>query len=143
MTQFEKKYSFLANEKFTKLQQFNDDLALEHVEGGEERGGAVALVVVGHGAEAPLLHRQARLGAVERLDLRFLVDREDDGMGRRIDVKPDDIAQFADEVGIVRELELPPAVRLQAVGTPDGEKALKPTVAPDPPSLETLHDFLF
>ena len=28
-----------------------------------------ALVVVGHGAEAPLLHGQTRLGAVERLDL--------------------------------------------------------------------------
>ena len=46
-----------------------DDRAVEDVEGGEQGGGAVALVVVGHGAGAPLLHRQARLGAVERLDL--------------------------------------------------------------------------
>ena len=51
-----------------------DDRAVEHVEGGEQRGRAVALVVVGHGPGPPLLHRQARLGAVERLDLALLVD---------------------------------------------------------------------
>ncbi len=48
-----------------------------------------------------------------------LVNRQDDSVGGRIDVKPDDIAQFADKVGVVRELELPVAVRLQAVATPD------------------------
>ena len=48
-----------------------------------------------------------------------LVDGQDDGVGGGIDVKPDDIAQFADEVRVVRELELPVAVRLQAVGAPD------------------------
>ena len=32
-----------------------DDRALEHVEGGEQRGGAVALVVVGHGPGRPFL----------------------------------------------------------------------------------------
>ena len=46
-----------------------EDGAVEDVEGGEQRGGAVALVVVGHGAGAALLHGQAGLGAVERLDL--------------------------------------------------------------------------
>ena len=58
-----------------------DDLAFEHVEGGKQGGGAVALVVVGHGAGAALLHGQAGLGAIERLDLALLVDREHDGMG--------------------------------------------------------------
>ena len=43
--------------------------AVEHVERGEQGGRAVALVVVGHGAGPALLERQARLGAVERLDL--------------------------------------------------------------------------
>ena len=71
-----------------------DDRAVEHVEGGEQRGGAVALVVVGHGAGAALLHRQAGLGAVERLDLALLVDRQHDRMGRRIDIEPDDVAQL-------------------------------------------------
>ncbi len=43
--------------------------ALEHVERGEQGGGAVALVVVRHGPGFARLERQARLGAVERLDL--------------------------------------------------------------------------
>src|SRR5262249_47302948 len=50
-----------------------DDLALEHVEGGEEGRGAVADVVVGHGAAAPLLDRQPRLGPVEGLDLALFI----------------------------------------------------------------------
>jgi hypothetical protein len=49
-----------------------DDLAFEHVEGGEEGSGAVADIVVGHGAAAPLLDRQPRLGPVERLDLAHM-----------------------------------------------------------------------
>ncbi len=48
-----------------------DHGAVEDVEGGEQGGGAVALVVVGHGAAFAGLHRQAGLGAVERLDLAF------------------------------------------------------------------------
>src|ERR1700757_4443699 len=64
-----------------------DDLAFEHVEGGEQRGGAVALVIMGHGGGTPLLQEQARLGAVERLDLALLVDREHEGMLGRIDIK--------------------------------------------------------
>ena len=43
--------------------------ALEHVKRGEQGGGAVAFVVVGEGAGAPLLHGQSRLGAVKGLDL--------------------------------------------------------------------------
>ena len=46
-----------------------DDLAFEYVEGGEQRGRAVALIVVRHGPQAAGLQRQARLRAVERLDL--------------------------------------------------------------------------
>ena len=53
-----------------------DDLAVEHVEGGEQRRRAVALVIVGHRAALAGLQRQAGLGAVERLDLALLVDRQ-------------------------------------------------------------------
>ena len=95
-----------------------DDGAFENVEGGEQGGGAVALVVMGHGAGAPLFHRQS-LGAVERRDLALLVDRKDDGVRRRIDVKADDIAQLVDELRIVGELELLHPMRLQVVCPPD------------------------
>jgi hypothetical protein len=92
---------------------------IEDVQGGEQRRCSIAFVVVGHGAETPLLHGQSRLGAVQRLDLAFLIDGQDDGVSGRIDVKPNDIARFADEVRIVRELEPPIAVRLQTMATPD------------------------
>jgi hypothetical protein len=96
-----------------------DDLAFEHIESGEQSGGTMALVVMGPGAGAPLLHRQARLGAVERLDLALLIDRQHDGMGRRIDVEPDHIAQLVDEFGVGAELELLNAMGLKPMGTPD------------------------
>ena len=63
-----------------------DDGAVEDVEGGKRCGCAVPLIVVGHGPGAAQLHRQSRLGAVERLDLALLVDREDDRVVGRIDV---------------------------------------------------------
>src|SRR5258708_27738526 len=56
------------------LHAASDDLAFEHVEGGKQGGGAVALAVVGHGGGAPFLEGQARLGALERLHLALLVD---------------------------------------------------------------------
>ena len=96
-----------------------NDLAFEHVESSEQRRCSVALVVVGHRASTASLHRQARLGAVEGLDLRLLIDREHDGMGGRIDIEPDNIAQLVDELRVVGELELLDPVRLETMRTPD------------------------
>jgi hypothetical protein len=96
-----------------------DHLALDDIEGGEQRGRAMALVVVGHCASPPLLHRQPGLGSVERLDLRFLVDREHDRVRRWVDVKANDLAQLGDEFRVLRELEPTHPVRLQAVRLPD------------------------
>ena len=41
-----------------------------------------------------LTQRQAWLAAIEGLNLALLVDRQHDGMGRRIDIEPDNVAQF-------------------------------------------------
>ena len=96
-----------------------NDLAFEDIESSEQRRCAMALVVVGHRAGAALLHRQAGLGAVQRLDLRLFVDREDDGMGGRIDIKPDNVAQLVDEPRVVGKLELMDPVRLETMRAPD------------------------
>jgi hypothetical protein len=74
---------------------------------------------MGHRPAAARLQWQARLGAVERLDLRFLIDAEYDGMGRRIDVEADDLPELGHELGIARQLELAYPVRLKAVRPPD------------------------
>jgi len=95
-----------------------DDGAVEDVEGGEEGGGAVALVVVRHRAEPPLLHRQAGLGPVQCLDLALFVDRQHDGVGRRIEVVADDVAQLVDELRIIGELELAPSVGRETMRLP-------------------------
>jgi hypothetical protein len=99
--------------------QLADDRAVQHVHRGEQGRGPVANIVVGHGAGPALLHRQARLGTVERLDLRLLVDREHNGMGRRIEVEPDDVPELGGKGRVVRQLEAPYAVRLEAVRRPD------------------------
>jgi hypothetical protein len=92
-----------------------DHRAVEHVEGCEQRGRAVALVVVRHRPGAALLHRQARLGPVEGLNLALLVDRQHHSMSRRIDVQPDDVLDLGGELGIGRQLEAADLMGSQAV----------------------------
>jgi hypothetical protein len=60
------------------------------------------------------------LRAVERLNLALFANGEHNGVGRPIDIEPDDIAQFVDKLRIVRELEQPLAMRRMPVGAPDG-----------------------
>jgi hypothetical protein len=78
----------------------------------------MALVIVGHGAGAPLLHRQSRLGPVKGLNLAFLIDRQDYSVVRRIDVQPDDLLEFGRKLRVVGQLELPHAMRLKTMCTP-------------------------
>ena len=91
---------------------------VEHVEGGEQGGGAVALVVVGHGAAR--LFFMGRPGWVR--SSAWICDFSSTtahGMGRRVDIEADDVLELGHELGIVRELEAADAVRRQAVRLPD------------------------
>jgi hypothetical protein len=56
---------------------------------------------------------------VDGLDLALLIDREDDGMGGRINIEADDVAQLVDKLWVGGELELFHPVRLKAVRSPD------------------------
>lgn len=96
-----------------------DHVAIQHAQGGKQRCNATAFVVVGHDPQPHLLERQARLGAVERLDLALLVHREHDGVGRWIDIQLDHVSQLLGEPGIVGQLELAIAMRLETRGSPD------------------------
>src|SRR5271166_5266779 len=100
------------------LHTLADDLALKHIERGEQSGDAVTLVVVGHGASPTLFHRQPRLGAIQRLDLAFLIDREHDGVVGRIDVQANDLLELGRELRIVGQLKAPYQMRSQAMGAP-------------------------
>ena len=68
-----------------------DDGAVEHVECGKQGCGAMALVVVGHRSGPPLLHGEAGLGAVKCLDLALLIDGQDNGVSRLVDIETDHI----------------------------------------------------
>lgn len=64
-------------------------------------------------------HGQHGLAAVERLDLRFLIHTQDDGMLGRADVEADHITHVGHEIRVGRELERLHPMRLQAEGSPD------------------------
>src|SRR6266542_4667383 len=92
-----------------------DDLAFEHVQRGEKRRRAMTLVVVGHRPATAALHRQPRLGAVERLYLRLLIDRQYQRVLGWIDIEADDILHLGSKLRVVRQLEGLHPVRLEAV----------------------------
>ncbi len=65
-----------------------DHLARREVQPGVETAGAVTLVVVGGARRRARQHRQDRRGAVQRLDLRLLIDAQHHRTLRRIQVQP-------------------------------------------------------
>src|SRR5208337_3402787 len=101
------------------LHALPDDRTVEHVERGKERGRAVALIVVRHRPAAPLLQRQARLGAIQRLYLGFLVEGKHHRMGRWVHIKPHNIAKLLDKKRVVGQLELADTMRLKPVLAPN------------------------
>lgn len=74
-----------------------DDRAVEHVERGKQRSGAVPIVVVGHALDVAQPHRQHRLGALQCLHLALLVHAQHQRLVRRIEIEPDDVAHLLDE----------------------------------------------
>src|SRR5262249_60064272 len=96
-----------------------NDFPCFHVERCKERRRAVANVVMCPALELPGPHRQQRLRAIERLNLRFLIDTQHQRMLRRIQIQPDNVPYFVDEEGIARQLERLRAMRLQAKRAPD------------------------
>ena len=100
-------------------QAFANDRASRDIESRKQRRGAVALVIMGHGSGPALLQGQARLCAVECLDLAFLIDRKHERLLRRVEIEPDDILDLVGEVGIVGNLEAAHEMRLEAVLCPD------------------------
>ena len=60
-----------------------DHPAFDDLQGGKQRRGAVAMVVVRVGATAPGLERQTGLRAIQGLDLTLLIDAQHDRVLRR------------------------------------------------------------
>ena len=77
-----------------------DDPAGCDVEGGKQRGDAVAFVVVTTARRLARWHGQHGLAAVQRLDLRLLIDAQHNGALGRGHVEADDVANLGDEAGV-------------------------------------------
>ena len=71
-----------------------------------------------------LLDRQARLCAVQGLDLAFLIGTKHHGMLRRVEIKSHDRLQLFSQVRIVADFEGAGQVWLQAMFVPDAAYAL-------------------
>lgn len=77
-----------------------------HIQRREQRGGAVADVVVGDALHVAQAHRQQRLGAVQCLDLRLLVNAEHHRLDGRVQVQARDVADLLDKERIGGDLEV-------------------------------------
>ena len=72
----------------------SDDFVMQIIQRGKEGDCAVAVVIVGLGADMPFAQRQTWLTTLKRLDLAFLVTTEHHCLLWRIEVKTDDIPKF-------------------------------------------------
>ncbi len=73
-------------------------------------------------------HRQHRLGAVKRLDLRLFIHTRHQRPLWRVQIKPDDVGQFAVKLGVGAELKALHPARLQPVFAPDAMHAGPPLI---------------
>ena len=79
--------------------------AIEHAESREQGGRAVTLVVVRHRPTAAFFHWKAWLGAIESLDLTFLVDTQHKGFVRGIERESDDLVELLDKLFVAADFE--------------------------------------
>ena len=78
-----------------------DDRPVEHIERGEQGGGTVSIVIVGHPFKVAQPDRQHWLGSLECLDLTLLVHAQAPALlVRRIEIEPDHVAHLLDEEGV-------------------------------------------
>src|SRR5450759_1383436 len=99
----------------TKL---TDDLASLSVQSGEQRSRTVALVIMSPAFCLSWAHGQNWLRAIQSLNLRLLVNAQDQRLIWGIHVKPNYISYFVDEQWIPGKFESLAAVRGQSRGAP-------------------------
>jgi hypothetical protein len=109
-------------------------------------------IVEGVTFNLPRAHRQHRGGGLPGLDLRLLVDAQDQGVIRWDQIEPEDVAHLLHEQRIMRQLERFGAVRLEGEGAPDprdralaqacglGERASTPVCRVARRRLQGQHD---
>lgn len=95
-----------------------DDFAFQDLQGGKQRRGPVADIIVSKGAATTFLERQTRLSAIQGLNLALFIDTQDQTFVRRIEVKPDHIGEFFQELFVPGEFESVGSVGLEVMFLP-------------------------
>ena len=100
-------------------QALGDNVAIQHVQRTEQRGGPVTLVIVRQGPCASRKHGEARLCPIQGLDLAFLVHAKHQRSVRGVHVESHHIHELLDELGVVAQLERPHQVWFEIMRRPD------------------------
>jgi hypothetical protein len=86
----------------------------ERHQGGEQRSGTVAFVIMSPAFRLSGAHGQNWLRAIQSLNLRLLINTQYQGFIWRIQVKPNNISYLVDERRVFGKFEAFTAVRGQA-----------------------------
>lgn len=89
-----------------------NDMPFSHVDGREQGGRSIALVVMRHSAATALLDGQARLAAAQCLNLALLIGAQNKRVFRRVQIQAHDIEQLLLEMRVVTYLECLDQMRL-------------------------------
>src|ERR1041385_1267162 len=122
---FAGKFLFQPLEKLQKLLvtvsciTLPNDSALGNLQRGKQGGGAVAFVVVRHGATPSLLERQPRLSAIQGLNLALFIHAQYQGLLRGVEVKSNHVRKLLQKSRISGHLETLGPVWLQVMTLPD------------------------
>ena len=92
--------------------RLSDDGAGLRLQCRKQRGGAMTPGVMAAPLSLPRVQGQQRLAAIQRLDLRLLIDAQDKGFVWRTQIEPDNVSDFLNEQRIGRQLERLRAMRL-------------------------------
>jgi hypothetical protein len=93
------------------------------IEGGEQAGGAMPLVVMRAAFGLARTHRQQGRSTIQGLNLALLVHAKDQRAVRWMEIKSHDIAHLVDQQRIATQLEGLGAMRGQREGAPDAADA--------------------
>ena len=96
-----------------------DHRPLQDVQRRKQRRRAVAFVVMSHRPAPAFLHRQPRLSPVQGLNLRLLINAQNQRLLGGIQVKPDHVGQLLHKPGVFRQFKRLDSMRLQPMGFPD------------------------
>ncbi len=152
---------FALSEEFLELYRSMSRVALSEdftccgVECSKQVSRSMPNVVVGLSLGLAQAHGQDRLSTLERLNLRFLVDAQDDRVIRWVHIQTNNVAYLFDQLWVLRETKRFRAVRLKPERSPNtpnrrmaqpkmlGHRARTPMGSPLWSRLQRLgHDFL-